>query len=111
VVTAGAFRDEMTRPGPARVTVGGVELGRGSRVRLKPKAGGDVLDLALAGRVAVVEALETDQEGEVQLAVTLEDDPGRDLGEGRYPAHRFSFGPDEVEPLPASSPIEMEAAE
>ena len=35
--------------------VDGVELRRGSRVRLRPRAGGDVFDLALAGRTAVVE--------------------------------------------------------
>ena len=43
-----------------RSTVDGVELRRGSRVRLRPRAGGDVFDLALAGRTAVVEAIEQD---------------------------------------------------
>ena len=38
-------------------------------------------------------------EGVVQLAVTVEDDPGRDLGEDRQIGHRFFFSPDEVEPL------------
>jgi hydrogenase maturation protease len=33
----------------------------------------------------------------VQLAVVLEDDPGRDLGVARQPGHRFFFAPDEVE--------------
>jgi hydrogenase maturation protease len=36
----------------------------------------------------------------VQLTVTVDDDPGRDLGERRQVGHRFFFRPDEVEPLP-----------
>jgi hydrogenase maturation protease len=71
--------------------------GRGSRVRLHPRAGGDVFDLALAGQVAFVEGIEEDMEGQIHLAVTLEDDPGRDFGESRFPGHRFFFSPEEVE--------------
>jgi hydrogenase maturation protease len=97
--------EQLGRPGPDAVTIDGVELRRGSRVRLRPRAGGDVLDLALAGRTAVVEAIEEDTEGHVQLAITVEDDPGRDLGERRQPGHRFFFSPAEVEPLaPAQAP-------
>jgi hydrogenase maturation protease len=91
------------------VVAGGAELRRGSRVRLRPRPGGDVLDLALDGRAAVVEAIEQDMEGVVHLAVTVEDDPGRELGERRQPGHRFFFSPEEVEPLdpgeqPAGAP-------
>ena len=75
------------------------ELRRGSRVRLVPHAGGDIFDIALAGRTAVVEAIEEDLEGGRQVAVTLDDDPGRDLGEARFLGHRFFFHLDEVEPL------------
>jgi len=74
-------------------------VARGSRVMLCPRPGGDIWDLALAGRSAVVEAVEQDLEGEVQLAVVLEDDPGRALGESRQIGHRFFFRLDEVEPL------------
>jgi hydrogenase maturation protease len=91
--------EELERPAPDSVVVDGVELRRRSRVRLRPRAGGDVFDLALAGRVAVVDAIEQDMEGNVQLAITVEDDPGRDLGERRQPGHRFFFAPSEVEPL------------
>jgi hydrogenase maturation protease len=91
--------EELGRRGAETATVGGVEIRKGSRVRLQPHSGGDVLDLALAGRDAVVEAIEEDAEGRLHLAVTLEDDPGRDLGDARFPAHRFFFGLDEVEPL------------
>jgi hydrogenase maturation protease len=57
------------------------------------------MDAALAGRVAVVEGVDLDHDGAFHVAVTLEDDPGRDLGEARFPGHRFFFSVDEVEPL------------
>jgi hydrogenase maturation protease len=81
------------------VEVDGILVGRGSLVRLAPKSGGDVFDLALAGKVAVVESIQQDMEGNVSLAVVLEDDPGRDLGVARQPGHRFFFAAVEVEPL------------
>jgi hydrogenase maturation protease len=81
------------------VTVAGVEVGRGSRVVLRPRAGADIFDRAIAGKVAVVDRVDEDMEGSVQLAVVVEDDPGRDLGEMRQPGHRFFFSPEEVEPL------------
>ena len=96
------FWSEAARPAVRGVTVNGVELRAGSRVRLRPHAGRDVLDLALAGRSARVEALEQELDGVTHVAVTLDDDPGRDLGEGRYPGHRFFFAPDELEPLDES---------
>lgn len=82
-----------------RVIIDGVEVVKGSRVRLHPRAGGDILDFALAGKVAIVEAIEQDFEDNVQIAVTVEDDPGRDLGEERQPGHRFFFSIGELEPL------------
>jgi hydrogenase maturation protease len=91
--------DELERPGPASVTVGGVAVTAGSRVMLCPKAGRDIWDLALTGRTAVVEGIDASLDGEVQLAVVLEDDPGRALGEARQIGHRFFFRLDEVEPL------------
>ena len=81
------------------VRVGDVEFKQGDRVRLKPRARGDVFDLALAGKTAVIEAIEEDYEGNAHLAVVLDDDPGRDLGMLRQPGHRFFFGVEEVEPL------------
>ena len=36
--------------------------------------------------------------------MTVEDDPGRDLGEERQIGHRFFFSPEEVEPLPGMAP-------
>jgi len=69
-------------------------------VVLRPRPGGDLFDVALTGRTAVVEELVEGMDGTVQLAVTVEDDPGRDLGERRQVGHRFFFRPEEVEPLP-----------
>jgi hydrogenase maturation protease len=99
------YWEELERPGPDSVTVGDTELRRGSRVRLLPRSGGDVFDIALAGRTAVVESIEQDMEGDVHLVVTIEDDPGRDLGQERQPGHRFFFGVGEVEPLPGSPAV------
>ncbi len=94
-----SYWEELERPGPDAVVVAGRELRAGSRVRLRPRAGGDVFDLVLADRVAVIEAIEEDLEGGLRLAVVVEDDPGRDLGLARQPGHRFFFAPEEVEPL------------
>jgi hydrogenase maturation protease len=84
---------------PIVVRVAGVDVRRGSRVRLHPHPGADAFDLALAGRIGTVAGIEQDFEEKLHLAVTLEDDPGADLGEARQPGHRFFFAPDEVEPL------------
>lgn len=79
------------------VEAGGVRLGRGSRVRLRPGRPADVLDLALTGRTAEVDAVEEDLEGRVHVVVTLDGDDGRDFRTGL--GHRFFFTPEEVEPV------------
>ncbi len=83
-----------------RLTIGDAEVKVGDRVRLRPKEGGDVLDLALAGQTAVIESIEQDYEGKSHVCVVLDDDPGRDLGLLRQPGHRFFFDSSEVEVLP-----------
>ena len=93
------FWEELGRAGADGAIVDGTEIRKGSRVRLRPREGGDILDLALAGRTAVVEAIEEDAEGQLHVAVTLDDDPGRDLGDARFPGHRFFFRVDEIEPV------------
>ena len=82
--------DELERRGPDSVRVGGVELRRGSRVKLNPRAGADIFDLALAGRVGTVYAIEEDTDGNVQLAVVVD---------ASQPDRRFFFAPAEVEPV------------
>jgi hydrogenase maturation protease len=90
---------------PRSVEVAGVQVGRGSRVVLRPRVGGDVFDRAIAGKVATVEQVHADVDGGVHLAVTLEDDPGQDLGARRQPGHRFFFAPEDVEPMAAVAPL------
>ena len=87
------------KPPIERVDVLGIELKAGDRVRLRPRAGGDIFDLALAGKIAVIESIEQDYENKIHLAVILDDDPGKDLGLLRQPGHRFFFSVEEVEPL------------
>jgi hypothetical protein len=86
------------------IQVGDTELRLGDRVRLNPGAGADILDMALAGKVGIVEAIEQSFDDEFQIAVVLEDDPGRDLGEMRQPGHRFFFRLAEIEALPRENP-------
>jgi hypothetical protein len=86
-------------PPPQSVVVDGVEIRPGSRVRLEPRPGGDIWDIALAGKVACVEAIDQDYDGGLHFAVTVEDDPGQDLGAAHVIGHRFYFAPDEVRPL------------
>ena len=82
---------------PSRPSVTGVGINPGDKVRLRPKGRADAFDLMLAGKIALVEAVEQDVENKVHVAVVLEDDPGRDLGLMRQPGHRFFYGPDEIE--------------
>ncbi len=90
------------------VTAFGVPFRVGGRVRLWPQKSADIMDLALKGRTAIIEAIERDFEDQVHLAVVLEDDPGRDLGMLRQPGHRFFFSPQEVEPVSSKEQAKQE---
>ena len=79
--------------------ISGVEVRTGSRVRLRPRKGGDVMDIALAGQTATIECIEQDYEGKQHVCVVLDNDPGKDMGMLRQPGHRFFFDAEEVEPL------------
>lgn len=94
----GAVRSRRPSAGPSGVTVAGVEVSKGSRVRLRPRRSGtDPQDMFLTGRTGLVEDVLLDVDDTWHLAVTVEDDPGADLNRwyGRY---RY-FTLDEVEPL------------
>jgi hypothetical protein len=80
----GVWRDALLTPG--------------TRVRIHPRPGGDIFDRALAGRLATIAGVERDLEDRIHYAVTVDDDPGRDLGAVGWPGHRFFFAPEEVEP-------------
>jgi hypothetical protein len=81
------------------VTVNGTDLKIGHRVQIRPQGRADVMDLALEGKIAVIESIEQDAEDRVYLALVLDEDPGKDLGMLRQPGHRFFYGVNEVEPL------------
>jgi hydrogenase maturation protease len=81
------------------LNIAGVEVKPGDRVRLHPGKRGDVMDIALAGKTAMIESIEQDYEGKFHVCVVADDDPGRDIGIMRQPGHRFFFDPEEVEPL------------
>lgn len=82
-----------------RVQVRGVELKQGDQVKLRPRSGGDIMDLALDGKTATIESIEQDYDSNIHVAVVIDDDPGKDMGWLRQPGHRFFFSLNEVEPL------------
>jgi hypothetical protein len=81
------------------VEVEGGSLRVGDRVRIRPKSRADIMDMALEGKTALIEAIEEDAENRIYLALVLEDDPGKDLGLLRQPGHRFFYSVHEVERL------------
>jgi hypothetical protein len=87
------------RPPLTSISHYGVELGAGDRVRLWPKKSADIMDLALAGKTAIIETIEQDYENQIHVAVVVDDDPGKDLGLLRQIGHRFFFSLDEIEPM------------
>lgn len=87
------------KPELAVLNLGARGLQVGTRVRLRPKPGGDIMDVVLKDEIAIIEAIERDFEDRVHIAVVLEADPGREFGMDRMPGHRFFFAPEEVEPI------------
>lgn len=85
---------ERPRRESVRWAAGALHLG--DRVRLQPRGGADALDILLRGRTATIESIEQDYEDIVYLAVTVDDDPGADLGMLRQPGHRFFFTLDDI---------------
>lgn len=91
--------DRSVSPESDVVEVDGVPVSKGSRIRLRPRAGGaDAHDMFLRDRIGRVEGVFHDVDGSIHLAVTVEDDPAEDLHQwyGRF----FYFSPEEVEPVP-----------
>jgi hypothetical protein len=93
--------DAAVRPGTDKVLVDGVEIAKGSLVRVHPSRRADAQDLFFADQVARVTAVLTDVDGATHVALVLVDDPAADLHDwyGRY----FYFAPDELEPLTATA--------
>jgi hypothetical protein len=90
--------DRTVSPETDGVVVAGVEVAKGSRVRLRPgQRRADAQDMFLVGRLATVEAVFLDVDGNRHLAVILDEDPAADLQ--RWHGRFLYFSPDEVEPL------------
>jgi hypothetical protein len=81
--------------GEEEVVVGDRTFRRGEHVVLQPGPGRSATDHLLAGRSATVERIYIDYDDRIHLAVSIDDDPGRDLmrESGRY----HFFRPEEVE--------------
>lgn len=91
--------DAAVSPETDAVAVGGVLVRKGSRVLLRPgRKRADAQDMFLTDRPATVAAVLCDVDGDVHLAVSLDDDPDAaeiQQAHGRY----LYFAPDEVEPV------------
>ncbi|WP_069160119.1 hypothetical protein [Nocardia altamirensis] len=89
--------DNAVQPQSDAVSIAGVRVRRGSRVRLRPSRRADAHDLFYDGKVARVTSVHEDVEGRAHVGVVIEDDPAADLHDwyGRY----LYFAPDEIEPL------------
>jgi hypothetical protein len=89
--------DAEVSPETDAVEIAGVPVRRDSRVRLRPSRRADAHDLFYAGMTARVATVHHDVDGQVHVAVVVDDDPAADLHEwyGRY----LYFAPDEIEPL------------
>jgi hypothetical protein len=94
----------VEQPKLQNIRVAGVEYSVGDHVRLWPLGDADILDMALKGKTATIAAIEQDFENRIYLAVTVDEDPGQDLGTQGKPGHRFFYRPEEVEPLGDDEP-------
>jgi hypothetical protein len=88
-------QDSSFDPFTDTMRIGGVEVGNGTHVRLKPSRRADAHDLFYAGRLATVKGVFNDVDGDKHVAVALDDDPASDMLEwqGRF----LYFHPDEIE--------------
>jgi hypothetical protein len=91
--------DASVDPWEDTVWVGAAQVGRGARVRLCPTGRADAHDMFVVGKLATVEGVFLDVDGDTHLAVTLDEDPGADMARthGRY----LYFRPDEIEVVEA----------
>lgn len=90
------YANDSADPETDEVSIAGVPVRKGSRVRLHPNRRADAQDLFYAGALATVAAVHRDLDGACHVAVVLADDPAADLHEwyGRY----LYFAPEEIEP-------------
>jgi len=90
-------------PPPASVTIAGIEVKAGDRVRLHPKKRrSDPFDMLLDGKTGTIEVIHQDFENRIYLVITADDDPALEqmqMDKRIFPGHLFYFFPEEVEPL------------
>jgi len=55
--------------------------------------------------VARIQSIEQDYEGKIHVAVTVDEDPGEDIGRMRQPGHLFFFAPEELLPVARESDL------
>jgi hypothetical protein len=87
--------DASFDPWSDRVWIGPHHVGKGTPVTLRPSGRGDAQDLFIDGRTATVAGVFHDVDGDVHLAVVVDDDQATELHQwhGRY----LYFRPEEVE--------------
>jgi hypothetical protein len=84
------------------ITIGGVEMTRGTHVRLEPSHRADAQDVFLKGMSATVAGVFSDVDGSELVAVTVDDDPA--TAELAWQGRFLFFHPDEVVPLSSGGP-------
>ncbi len=89
--------DAAVDPWTETVVVSGTVVTKGTAVRLRPSQRSDAQDMFLNAMSATVAGVFTDVDGELHVAVTLDDDPA--TAELRWQGRYLFFHPDEVEPL------------
>ncbi|WP_429593946.1 hypothetical protein [Arthrobacter crystallopoietes] len=94
--------DASVDPDTDTVLVGGVPVGRGSRVRVRPTRRADAQDLFFAGEAARVTSVHFDVDGSTHVGLVFEQDPAADLHEGY--GRSFYYAPEELEPLDEAPP-------
>ena len=70
-----AETDGKYKPFEDTTVVNGIEVGKGTKVRLQPTGGSDAQDMFLIGLTATVEGVFNDIDGDIHLAVSIDDDP------------------------------------
>jgi hypothetical protein len=87
--------DAEVDPWSDALRIGDVDVAKGTRVRLRPSRRADAHDMFVAGMDATVAGVFHDVDGELHVAVTVDDDPASSEldWQGRY----LFFHPDEIE--------------
>ncbi|MDQ1536834.1 MAG: hypothetical protein QOE58_1227 [Actinomycetota bacterium] len=93
-----AETDGKYKPFEDTTVVNGVEVGKGTKVRLQPTGGSDAQDMFLVGLTATVEGVFNDIDGDIHLAVSIDDDPATTELPDWYGRYRY-FRLNEVEVL------------